>query len=350
MTGIEKMQRLGMRFLQFMACISVHFYLPNAVAAVQDVGVEQQPASKIEPSSKRVRVESGHEQVTITIGDDLFTRFLFHKKYDKPIFYPIYGPGQIGMTRNWPMKERVPGEAHDHPHHKSMWFSHEINGIDFWSEQGGTVETVLIDSQSKPNFQDSFRTQSRWISKDKLETVLTDETLYQFGADENARWIDAEYTLHASHGDVTMDDTKEGTFALRTHPDLRLTAAPEDGVEAAYGRAFNSNGEFGKSIWGKTAKWVLYSGPIDGIEMSVAIFDHPSNLRHPTTWHARDYGLVAANPFGLHYFQGQPKNAGAYTIREGENLRLRYRVVFMKGNATANEVNQRFAAFASPTN
>lgn len=42
--------------------------------------------------------------------------------YAKPIIYPIYGPQQIPMTRNFPMCAGVKGEATDHPHHKSLWF------------------------------------------------------------------------------------------------------------------------------------------------------------------------------------------------------------------------------------
>jgi hypothetical protein len=132
------------------------------------------------------------------------------------------------------------------------------------------------------------------------------------------------------------------------HPDLRLTPAPQHGVPVVHGQALNSNGETGKSIWGKAAKWVLYYGPIKGNPMSIAIFDHPDNLRHPTTWHARDYGLVAANPFGLHYFHGAEKNSGAYTIKQNEERRFRYRILFIKGIATAEEINQRFATFADP--
>ena len=80
--------------------------------------------------------------------------------------------------------------------------------------------------------------------------------------------------------------------------------------------------------------------------MSIAFFDHPDNLRYPTTWHARDYGLVAANPFGLHHFQGTEKGAGAYTIKRGDELRLRYRIVFIKGMTTAEQLNQRYGVFA----
>lgn len=297
-----------------------------------------------EDKQREVSITFAKNEVKVKIGPDLFTTFEFGK-YDKPIFYPVFGPDQIGMTRNWPMKDGDPGEAHDHSHHKSIWFSHEINGVDFWSEQEGKVTTSVADP--KPGQPSSFLTRSEWIRKDNGKTVLTDETNYQFGFDEKARWIDAQFTIRATHGDVTFDDTKEGTFAVRTHPDLRLTRAPQHGVHDVHGQALNSNGETGKSIWGKAAKWVLYYGPIDGNPMSIAIFDHPENLRHPTTWHARDYGLVAANPFGLHYFQGAEDGAGAYKIKQDEKLQLRYRVLFIKGIATAQEINQRFAAFAA---
>ena len=65
---------------------------------------------------------------------------LDYQTYDKPIVYPIYGPGQIPMTRNYPMRKDVPGEANDHSHHKSMWFAHgDVNGVSFWDERGKIV-------------------------------------------------------------------------------------------------------------------------------------------------------------------------------------------------------------------
>ena len=104
----------------------------------------------------------------------------------------------------------------------------------------------------------------------------------------------------------------------------------------------------GKEIWGKNAKWLLYQGPIDGKPMSIAMFDHPENLRHPTTWHARDYGLVTANPFGLHHFLGKEKGSGAYRLKDGETLTLRYRVEFLNGLATPEEIESRYRAFCTP--
>jgi hypothetical protein len=102
----------------------------------------------------------------------------------------------------------------------------------------------------------------------------------------------------------------------------------------------------GKEVWGKPAKWLLYYGTIAGTPMSIAMYDHPANLRHPTTWHAREYGLVTANPFGLHHFLGKEKGTGAYTVKNGESLTLRYRVEFIKGQSLPEDIEKRYQVFA----
>ena len=293
--------------------------------------------------TSQIRFEQHESRLAVLIGDDLFTDFVF-KGYDKPIFYPIHGPGQIGMTRNWPMSPDVPGEAHDHPHHKSMWFAHPINGVDFWSETGGSIQIKKFELQPTQN---RFQTSSIWVRRDTGATVCSDITVYRFGFDESARWIDATITVSATHGDITFDDTKEGSFAVRTHPDLQLTAAVQEGVTEVFGTAINSNAETGLAIWGKQASWVLYSGPIDEIPMAIAILDHPKNLRHPTTWHARDYGLIAANPFGLHDMQNKPIGSGSWLVKHGDALTLRYRILFLKGHPTAADLEKRHADFVA---
>ena len=191
-----------------------------------------------------------------------------------------------------------------------------------------------------------FRATSNWIKKSDGKTLLTDQTTYWFGGDRSSRWINCLIQYQASHGEFEFDDTKEGLFAIRTHPDLRLTAKPKSGVKQVFGKAINSEGVTGKSIWGKQAKWLLYYGEIDGKPMSVAMYDHPTNLRHPTTWHARDYGLVTANPFGLHHFLGKPKGSGTFKVPSGKSLELRYGVEFFDGIATPALIEQKYKVFA----
>ena len=87
---------------------------------------------------------------------------------------------------------------------------------------------------------------------------------------------------------------------------------------------------------------MLYSGTIDAQPASLLILDHPKNFRHPTTWHARDYGLIAANPFGLHDFQQMAKRSGAVKLAEGQTLTLRYRFMFFDDMIDAEAAAAQF--------
>jgi hypothetical protein len=146
--------------------------------------------------------------------------------------------------------------------------------------------------------------------------------------------------LTATERGIVFGDTKEGTFALRLHPNLRLRGA------VAKGAASNREGLAGAAVWGKRSAWVAYQGPVDGEEVGVAIFDHPSNPRHPTWWHARDYGLFAANPFGAHDFEGAPEGTGDLALVRGATLTLRYRVLVFRGTRDRPELESSFVAFA----
>ena len=324
--------RTAMSFIGIIPLIiSVLFANVNA----QEKAVESLP----------VRLKVDVKTVKVLLGDQHFTT-IHQRGFDKPILYPVFGPGQTPMVRNWPMKKDVKGEATDHPHHKSIWFSHEINGTDFWSEKGGKVVTDRVRYNFKdPELKNAVKIKSTWIKKATDSPMFTSTTTFWFGGNAKTRWIDCSIVFHASHGDIHFEDTKEGMFAIRTHPDLRLSPDRKRGVEKVYGKAFNSEGVTGKAIWGKKAKWLVYQGEVNQQPVSMIMFDHPDNLRHPTTWHARDYGLVAANPFGLKHFLGL-KGQGAYTVQAGDELKLRYRIEFIEGLVTAETAREHFQQFS----
>ncbi len=159
------------------------------VASVQAQSPQAQSpqAQQSQSPPNKVSLTQTDKTVDVNIGGELFTQF--HHQHDiKPILYPILGPGQISMTRNWPIKDGVAGEAHDHPHHKSLWFSHEINGIDFWTERGGVVKVTEL--KLVPD-QNQIVAKSAWIHHAKKpnpgKTIFTDTTTWKFGADENSR-------------------------------------------------------------------------------------------------------------------------------------------------------------------
>ncbi|MDA1275130.1 MAG: PmoA family protein [Verrucomicrobia bacterium] len=295
---------------------------------------------------KGVSIIDQGDKVRIEVGGKFFSEY-HYGKYDgkdvpRPFFYPVIGPGDAPMTRNWPMKEGK-DEAKDHPHHRSLWYAHgAINDHDFWSESpsaGTTVHEKFLALKSG-NDKGVIQSKNKLVAKDGT-IVCTDErtmTIYNLASD---RMIDFEITIRASHGDVTFGDTKEGTMAIRLPATMRLKGT------VGQGHIVNSEGVRDGATWGKRAAWCDYVGPVNGKTLGVAIFDHPGNPRHPTWWHVRDYGLFAANPFGIHDFERSPdKHLGDLRLPAGESITFRYRFLFHEGDTVQGKVANRYSEYS----
>jgi hypothetical protein len=283
-----------------------------------------------------ISLKKENGSIAVTVDDKLFTRYVYNSdQRSKPILYPILGPLGLSMTRAYPIDALAKGEAKDHPHHASMWYTHgEVNGIDFWATGKGKGKVVHQDFLSIKD--SSFTALNLWQNADG-KTICQDERTLSFHApSEEDRAIDISITIKATVGNVTFGDTKEGSMGIRMAPQFRLKG------EVAKGSALNSEGIVGKAVWGKRASWVSYWAPFEEKEIGISIFDHPSNPRHPTWWHARDYGLVAANPFGLRHFEGKPKGEGNMVLKKGEEVTFHYRFLFHIGNPKEAEISSRY--------
>jgi Methane oxygenase PmoA len=304
----------------------------NAATASASIGTTTVTA-KLDEAAKTVRVE---------IGGSLFTELVYAGQ-PKPVLFPVIGPGGMMMVRQWPMKEAAPGEEKDHPHHKGLWFCHgSVDGVDFWTEKPGCGTIIVrgVPALSAENGTVILQTKESWQKPDGV-VVINSATKIQCGLDKEDHFIDYSVTLSAAAGDVVLGDTKEGSMAIRLNPLFNLKG------EVAKGSAITSEGKTGDAAWGTNAKWVDYTAPVELGVMGVACFDHPSNLRFPTTWHARDYGLIAANPFGLHDFQKQPKGAGDYTLKKGAPLTMRYRWLFHRGDTATADIAGRWQTWSA---
>jgi len=282
------------------------------------------------------------DRVRVEINGQLFTEYFF-KDVPRPYCYPLMGPGEVAMTRNWPMKN-TPDEEHDHPHHRSLWFAHgSVNGQDFWSEQKAFGKTVHDDFLEVKSGKDMgvIREKNKWVAADG-KLVCTDERTLHFYNPGSAseRVMDFDITLFASNGEVTFGDTKEGTMAVRLAETMRLKG------KVGHGHIVNSTGVRDDQTWGKRADWCDYSGPVDGKTVGIAIFDHPQNPRHPTWWHVRDYGLFAANPFGQHDFESLPnKTAGNLIVPAGKSVTFRYRFYLHEGDDQQAKVAEKYQQY-----
>jgi hypothetical protein len=298
-------------------------------------------------SAQGVQITQLTNRLRIEINGRLFTEYCF-ADVPRPYCYPVIGPGEAPMTRNWPMKD-APNEAHDHKHHRSLWFSHgAVNGHDFWSEDknfGKIVHDGFGDIKSGKE-SGTIQSRNKWVAADGKVVCTDDRTLriYNTGND-NERLFDFEITLHASNGELTFGDTKEGTMAVRLAETMRLKG------KVGQGHIVNSEGVRDDATWGKRANWCDYYGPVEGKTVGVAIFDHPKNPRHPTWWHVRDYGLFAANPFGQHDFEKLPdKAAGNLVVPAGQSVTFRYRFYLHEGNEQQGKVAEKYGDYVKSSN
>lgn len=208
--------------------------------------------------------ETGNGSVDVKCDGELFTSYLYGYT-PKPVLYPIIGPTGHGMTRDYPLKKGTPGEATDHPHHQSLWFGHgDVNGTDFWLIEEGTGK-VRHDRLGKLESGPIglIEATATWLTADGKEVCREQRTM-RFATTDDARTIDLEITLTAPKEAVILGDTKEGTMAIRTRPELRLTANRRTSESVQTGHAVNSNGDRDKEVWGKRAGWVDYWGKSKG--------------------------------------------------------------------------------------
>jgi hypothetical protein len=294
------------------------------------------------------------DRVRVEIGGQLFTEYLFRGAM-RPYLYPVLAADGTSLTRDFPMKE-VPGEDTDHPHHRSLWFAHSnVNGIDFWNEganvgtrfpKGSIVHDGLVEVSS--GTVGVIRARNRWVAPDGV-LICTDETTIRIRElSGGGRFLDYEVTVFAQPSTpLLMGDNKDGTMAIRV-PQWMNLAEQVTRHTPGVGNIVLGTGLRDADAWGKRAPWCDYFAVHNGRTYGIAIFDHPSNPRHPTWWMTRDYGLFAANPFGQNDFEalGRP-GAGDLTIPAGGSLTLRYRFYFHYGDAEEAGVAGRYAEYAA---
>lgn len=295
-----------------------------------------------------VELKRGDDQIEVTIDGKAFTTYYFPKDVAKAYLMPLRTPSGVIVSRPFPVFNNVstadPKLPSFEPHQRPLYFGHgNINGVDFWSEavfnsfyarpaptqpaNPGAVRAYghmkMVKLEEVRDGPDSAQIRAQFSLDDPNNRVLAEATqTYTFRGDERTRVIDCEYIFYALGNPVVFGDTKEGAFAVRLNAEL---SAPHDHM-------LNSRGAKGEpAIWGKPADWVNYSGTVSGKTVGVVVFDHPSSFRHPTTWHARAYGLLAANPFAAREFTNDPKQDGSWTVPERKTITFRYRVIIYDG-------------------
>jgi len=299
-------------------------------------------------SSEAVELTRVGNGVEVRVGGRAFATYHVDPSIAKPFFYPLRSALGTIVTRGYPMTEEIEGDDRDEPHQRGMYFAHgDVNGFDFWGEAAFSRwsdhsvstfgRTVFRDLDEIRSGEDAGSLQATFDLVTPAGAIGEEIQRFRFSGDAESRIIDCTFTVRASKGALTIGDTKEGTFAIRV----------AKGLHPPSGSMVNADGARGeKGIWGKRSSWVDYSGRVAQEDVGVAIFDHPQNGT-PAYWHARAYGLLSVNPFGLRQFSGDQRQSGKHLISPGDSLVLRYRVLIHHGNALQADVAGAYRRFAS---
>lgn len=302
-----------------------------------------------------VELKRGRDRVDVVVDGKPFTTYFYGAAVAKPYLMPLRTGGGTIVTRGFPVgNDASAGDRKGssfEPHQRPLYFAHgDIDGLDFWGEAAfakyyndhghqayGHMALEKIEEVKAAGDAGTIR--ARFLLEDPNNRVVAEETQsYRFEGTGGTRTVDCEFVVRATNGPLDFGDSKEGTFGIRLAPEL----------SAPYDHMTNSNGAQGeKAIWGKPANWVNYRGTIGGKEVGIAVFDHPASFHHPTTWHARAYGLFAANPFALREFAKDPSKDGSWTVPEGQSLRFRYRVLIYDGAFDAKRIEKAYEEYAA---
>jgi hypothetical protein len=327
--------------------------VPNASGAAKGKGVE-------------VVANEAERRVDVTIDGKPFTSYIWPMTIKKPVLFPLIDADGVTLTRSFPPG---PSERVDHPHHVGLWFNYaRVNNFDFWNnseaikaeqqpKMGTIVHTRVVSTKSGSD-RGELVVDSEWITGEGKK-IIEQQTRYVFTRSAGQRVIDQIVTLKAVDH-VVFEDEKDGMLGLRVASWLESPTAKDavfvdaHGVQTKTGAAspdatgvyLTSEGAMGDAAWSTRGRWCSLTGHTGDHVDTIVIIDHPGNPGYPTYWHARGYGLFAANPLGRSIFDPKqpPFN---YTLEKGQETTFRYRVVIADRAEGADELNKEADAFAA---
>jgi hypothetical protein len=308
-------------------------------------------------------------RVDIMIDGKPFTSYLFPRDQKKPVLFPLRTATGTVVTRGWPLEPR-PNERTDHPHHIGLWFNYgDVNGLDFWNNSDaipaeraprmGTVVHKRVIEATSGKDKGELNVEMDWVDA-KGTLMLKENTRFVFQGDAQSRVIDRITRLTALKEPIAFGESKEGVLGIRVARGLEQPSKiPEVYTDAAgkqtkvkvlnndgvVGNYIGSDGKRGDAVWATRGPWTMLQGKVDSEPVTLAILDHPSNPGFPTYWHARGYGLFAANNFGQNAFDPkQPERKT--TLMPGESLTFRHRVLILSGAAEPDRLNAEHRKFS----
>lgn len=280
-------------------------------------------------SQSKVTAEKTGDKIEIKVNGNLFTNYIIsqHEKY--PFFFPVNGPSNASVTS---MRNA------NYPHHSSLFFGCDrVNGGNYWQEglERGQIISLRADIIETGNEKAVIENECIW-RRPGANAPIKDKRIITISTPSKGKFqIDFDITMEMLM-DVVIEKTNHSLFSGRMDPDLAVING---------GTMINAEGETGeKATFGKRSPWMDCHGKRQGKTEGMAILQHPSNDWYPAPWFTRDYGFFSPTPM---YWPENDKNT---TLKKGEVIRLRYRVLVHGGDHIEAGIAGEFEKYKSETN
>jgi hypothetical protein len=262
-----------------------------------------------------VAVQQGDGTLEITIGGQPIAEYVFKDdEVRRPYFRHLRTRSGVQVTRNHPP---VKGQdLDDHPTmHPGLWLAFgDLDGADFWRNKERVRHVRFLEQPKGGAGIGSFTVRN--IYEADGQPICTEECEITVAVQPDGYLLDWASTFRSEQSGFTFGDQEEMGLGIRVATPLAVVKGGT--ITDSVGR---NNGE---QVWGKQADWCEYSGTLNGRHVGIVLLPHPKNFRR-SWFHARDYGLLVANPFGRNAFTKGEKSQTS--VDEGDDFRLRFGVL-----------------------
>lgn len=288
------------------------------------------------PVHAQISIRHTKGEVQISLKNGFFARYVYNdEKTTRPYFMHLHAPNGIQVTRNHPP---LTGDLKDHAtYHPGLFLAFgDLNGNDYWRLKAKVVHDKFLNHASISEGKAQFSVKNVYFPAKSKEPVCEEQCVYTISSLCKGILLTWDSTFSSDVHDFYFGDQEEMGLGVRMNT---LISVNQD----KGGRILDSKGRInGKQIWGKTAKWCDYSGKVGKLSGGVTLMPHPKNFR--SSWfHARDYGFLAANPFGRNAFtQGKKSKV---IVKKGEKFRLRFGIFVHSEMLSQKEIEKAYQQY-----
>ncbi len=303
-------------------------------------GAEREAPESPAPATAPPEVSFQHEPnvLHILIGGQPFADYVYaHPEITRPFFAHVKTPSGIQASRNFPPDPDT--DLTDHSTmHPGVWMSFgDVSGNDYWRLKAKVEHEMFIQPPQGGAGRGSFAVRNYYWKQGSADRIAAEEATYTILAEPRGYLLiwDSVFSPYGETQEIVFGDQEELGLGIRVQSQL---------AEQFGGVMTDAAGRQGaEQIWSTQSEWIDYSGALDGKWVGMTIMPDPGNFR-PSWYHARDYGLIVANPFGREAMKAGAKSA--VPVKKGEQLRLRYGVLIHSSESRDDvDLGQAYQSF-----